>query len=427
MAKAGWVVGVLVFASVAGTVFYVSRGKKEGPKFRKEKIERGDVTALVTASGTLSAVTTVKVGSQVSGIISRLYADFNSEVKKGQKLAELDPTPFQATVDQRRADVERSRVELRNRDLEFARAANLQKQQLLSQAEYDAAKAARDSAAATVEQSEAALKQAMTNLSYTVIVSPIDGVVVDRQYDVGQTVAASFQAPTLFTIAQDLTKMQVLTNIDEADVGRVKTGQNAVFTVDAFPDRQFDGSVSQIRLSPQIVQNVVTYPVLLDVANPKNELKPGMTANVQVPVQRETGRLRIPNAALRFRPAESDIAADISRKQAKSAQEGSNGASGNGSAAAARENLQPRSGGGERRRPGTGGPSAREAAVFAERPDGKLRRIRVKTLLTDGNFTAVESDSLKEGDEIVIGLATARAMESGARAGSGGPRGGMRF
>lgn len=452
MSKTGWIVGAVVLASVAGTGIYLAKGKKEGPKFRKEKVDRGDVTATVTASGTLSAVTTVKVGSQVSGIISRLHADFNSPVRRGQLLAELDQTPFQASVDQRRADLERSKVELRNAELSYARAKSLSEQQLMSQAEFDAAKAARDSAAAAVAQSAAALRQAETNLAYTSIVSPIDGVVVDRQYDVGQTVAASFQAPTLFTIAQDLTKMQVATNIDEADIGRVKTGQKASFTVDAFPDRKFEGVVSQIRLSPQTVQNVVTYPVLLDVENPRGDLKPGMTANVQVPVQTEENALRVPNAALRFKPAASDLAeapkaggkgeaggSGPEKGAARAAAAGgSRPAGGEGRAAAeGRAGAEGRRPGGEGR-PGAAGPgggagpegrrpggNARESAVYVEGPGGKLRKVPVRTLLTDGNVTAVRSEQLKEGDEIVIGLATARAMEGGSMVG-GRPGGGRR-
>lgn len=445
MSKTAWIVGAAVLATVAGTGVYLAKGKKEGPKFRKEKVERGDVTATVTASGTLSAVTTVKVGSQVSGIISRLHADFNSPVKRGQLLAELDQTPFQASVDQRRADLERSKVELRNAELSYARAKSLSEQQLMSQAEFDAAKANRDSAAAAVAQSAAALRQSETNLAYTSIVSPIDGVVVDRQYDVGQTVAASFQAPTLFTIAQDLTKMQVATNIDEADIGRVKAGQRASFTVDAFPDRKFEGVVSQIRLSPQTVQNVVTYPVLLDVENPRGDLKPGMTANVQVPVQTEENALRVPNAALRFKPAASDLAeapkpAGNGPQKAGAAPsgEGRRPAGEGGAVAAAGRRPGP---GGEGRpgAPGAGGGAgagasaegrrpagnARETAVYVEVPGGKLRKVAVRSLLTDGNVTAVKSEQLKEGDEIVIGLATTRAMEGGSMVG-GRPGGGRR-
>lgn len=427
--KKALVGAVIVAAVVVAGVLLLSNEKKSGPKFRKEKVTKGPVVATVSATGTLSAVTTVKVGSQVSGIISRLHADFNSEVRKGQLLAELDPTPFQATVDQRRADLERAKVELRNAELVLARAKKLLEAQLQAQSEYDTAKANRDGAAASVEQSMAGLRQAETNLAYTKILSPIDGVVVDRQYDIGQTVAASFQAPVLFTIAQDLTKMQVLTNIDEADIGRVKEGQEATFTVDAFAERTFTGRVSQIRLSPQTVQNVVTYPVLLDVANPELRLRPGMTANVLVPVDRRDDVLRVPNAALRFKPdpadladggkAKPDAAAPAGAPPAAGAGDGSAGAPGGG-----------RPGRGEGGRPGGGAGAGRSGAgrsgpsrsgeVYVELPTGKLRAVRVKTTLTDGNLTAVESEDLKEGDEVVLGLATARAS---AGAGGGAPRG----
>jgi len=421
---------VVVAAVILGGVLFLTEEKKAGPKFRKEAVTRGDVVATVTATGTLSAVTTVKVGSQVSGIIARLHADFNSEVRKGQLLAELDPTPFQATVDQRRADLERAKVELRNAELTLGRAKKLLEAQLQAQSDYDTAKANRDAAAASVEQSSAALKQAETNLAYTKILSPIDGVVVDRQYDIGQTVAASFQAPVLFTIAQDLTKMQVLTNIDEADIGRVKEGQDATFTVDAFAERPFRGRVSQIRLSPQTVQNVVTYPVLLDVANPELKLRPGMTANVSIPVDRREGVLRVANAALRFKPDPADLEGGAKKGSKKGGEANGGGAprgaeagapagrpEGAGERAGRGGNGAGRPGGG---RPGVGRPSgAREADVYVELPTGKLKAIHVKTGLTDGNVTAVEGDGLKEGDQVVLGLATARAMTNGG----GGPRG----
>jgi len=418
----------IVVVAVAGGVFLLSKEKEGGPKFRKEKVTKGEVVSTVTATGTLSAVTTVKVGSQVSGIIASLRADFNSEVKKGQLLAELDPTPFQTTVDQRRADLERAKVELRNADLVLARAKKLLEAQLQAQSEYDTAKANRDGAAAAVEQSTAALRQAETNLAYTRITSPIDGVVVDRQYDIGQTVAASFQAPVLFTIAQDLTKMQVLTNIDEADIGRVKEGQEASFSVDAFPDRPFRGKVSQIRLSPQTVQNVVTYPVLLDVANPELRLRPGMTANVSVPVDRRDDVLRVPNAALRFRPDPADledgVKKDVKKDVRNAAAPVAGGASGGGGERAGRGSGGDRPGAGFSGRPGGGrSGSSHEGDVYVELPTGKLRAVHVKTALTDGNVTAIEADGLKEADEVVLGLATAKAMSNSGGAGGGGPRG----
>lgn len=426
--KKALVGAVIVAAVVVAAVLLLSKDKKSGPKFRKEKVTKGSVVATVTATGTLSAVTTVKVGSQVSGIIAKLHADFNSEVRRGQLLAELDPTPFQATVEQRRADLERAKVELRNAELVLARAKKLLEAQLQAQSEYDTAKANRDAAAASVAQSSASLKQAETNLAYTRILSPIDGVVVDRQYDIGQTVAASFQAPVLFTIAQDLTKMQVLTNIDEADIGRVKEGQEATFNVDAFAERTFTGRVSQIRLSPQTVQNVVTYPVLLDVGNPELRLRPGMTANVLVPVDRRDDVLRVPNAALRFKPDPADLADGGTKKADAAAAPGAAPAGGTEGATAGapgsgrpgrREGGRPGGDGAGRSGAGRSGPS-RSGEVYVELPTGKLRTVRLRTMLTDGNLTAVETDELKEGDEVVLGLATARAA---GNAGGGAPRG----
>ena len=263
----------------------------------------------VTATGTASAVTTVQVGSQVSGVIARLYADFNSHVTKGQLLAELDPTPFQAQVEQRQADVTKSRVEAANAKITYERQRRLVGAGLAAQADLDAARAQYEAANAGVQQSTAALSQSLTNLRYTKIVSPIDGVVVDRQYDVGQTVAASFQAPTLFSIAQDLTKMQVQADVDQSDIGRVQVGQPARFTVDAYPDEEFRGRISQIRLNAQVNQNVVSYPVIIEVPNPGERLRPKMTANVTIDVANVADVLRIPNAALRFKPADpKDVA-----------------------------------------------------------------------------------------------------------------------
>jgi len=347
---------------------YSNEKKNKEQKYKLEKVERGDVTATVTATGTLAAVTTVKVGSQVSGIISKLYVDFNSEVKKGQLIAELDPTTLQAQVEQRRADLEKARIEANNTKIAYERAKRLVDIKLLSESEYDTARAAFESTRAAVKQSDAALQQAITNLSYTKILSPIDGTVIDRQIDIGQTVAASFQAPTLFTIAQDLTLMQVATNIDEADIGKIRAGEKANFNVDAFPDRRFEGTISQVRLSPQIVQNVVTYPVLINVVNSNLDLKPGMTANVSIPIETRTHVLKIPNAALRFKPDPA-----------------------------------------ETEKPPT---ENRGSVVYVLEIDRKLKAVPVRASITDGNFTAIESTELKEGNEVVTGLLTARAMDS---------------
>ena len=441
------IVGILVVVGI-GIAFAVRGRGSESPKYRKEKLERGDVIATVTATGALSAVTTVQVGSQVSGIIARLHADFNSNVKKGQLLAELDPTPFLQAVDQQKANLEKAKVQLKDTEISLTRQKRLFAEQLAAQSDLDAATTARDSAAAGVEQAVAALKQAQTNLSYARITSPIDGTVVSRQYDVGQTVAASFQAPTLFTIAQDLEKMQVLTNIDEADVGKIKLGQVASFSVDAFSDIRFKGTVAQIRLSPQIVQNVVTYPVMLDVPNPDLKLKPGMTANVQVPVDERRATLRVANAALRFRPDPGDVVGG-EKKDGKAAPtpapteaaklaEGArpteagaepskgSGAAPGGAGRGAGSGAVGRPGGGPGRGPGAGGTGRgvggqRTSSLYVETESGKVKAVSVKTSITDGNTTAIETADLKEGDEIVVGLATARAGTAGSTPSGGGP------
>jgi HlyD family secretion protein len=365
------VVVLLLGAGIWGYLYAQSRNNS--PKYRFAQVERGPLTAAVSATGSLNAVITVQVGSQVSGQIKELLVDFNSVVKKGQVIARIDPQIFEAQVNQAKADLETSRASVLNQsatvekaraDVENARAALAQgkaqtakadaaqadskriferndelfKRQLIAQADRDTAQANYDqavaqsestraseralaaaiessqaqlrvqeaalkSAHAQVDQKTAALAQAQTNLDYTIIRAPVDGVVVSRAVDVGQTVAASLQAPTLFTIAQDLTKMQVETSVDEADIGRIKLEDRATFTVDAFAGQLFSGIVTQIRKAPQVVQNVVTYTVVISVPNPGEKLLPGMTANVKLVYDQKPNALKVANAALRFRPA----------------------------------------------------------------------------------------------------------------------------
>jgi HlyD family secretion protein len=325
------VIGVLIVAAIgAGVGAYVVRRGSAEIQVMTAPATRGDVIDSVGATGTLQAVTTVLVGSQVSGNISWLGADFNSIVKKGQVIARVEPSVFDAQLQQARAnlaqtranltkaqsDLERTKVQLTDAQQKYARAKELAARQLLPQSELDAAKVAVDTAEATlasqaatvtqahagVAQSQAQVNQNQVNLDHTVIEAPIDGIVTQRSVDVGQTVAASMQAPTLFVIAADLTKMQVNANIDEADVGRIRPGQHVTFHVDAYPTENFEGTVSQVRLQPVVVQNVTTYGTVIDVPNPELKLKPGMTANVKVEIAKRTGVLRVPNAALRFRP-----------------------------------------------------------------------------------------------------------------------------
>ena len=388
-------------AVVLVALFFFRRGKDDGgEQYRTEPASRGNVTATASATGTLSAVTTVLIGSQVSGIVAELHADFNSQVKKGQLLAELDPTSFLQQVEQRQAEVTRNQIEVANAQLTYNRQKRLADAGLVPAADLDSAQAARDAARAQLTLSQASLRQAQTNLGYTKIYSPVDGQVVDRQYDIGQTVAASFSAPTLFTIAQDLTKMQVKADVDQSDIGRIAVGQPVRFTVDAYPEEQFRGSISQVRLNATVNQNVITYPVIVEVANPDLKLRPSMTADVTIEVDRVADALRVPNAALRFRPAVEDGADGEEGRQARS------GRRARRSGAAA--------GSGERRQRGQ--------TVYVLDPEAKgdakdrLREVRIATGITDGRTTQVLRvlrGELKEGDPLVTGLATVKNQQTG--------------
>jgi HlyD family secretion protein len=353
-----WLLGVLLIAGGAGGYLYYYRDSEASVRYRTVKVERGSLSTYVTANGTINPVITVLVGSQVSGTIQRLYADYNSRVKKDQLIAQIDPAIFQAQVSQARAKLENARAAFLNAQADIATAksniesnrANVikskvavddtkrnldrslelfrrnlisaserdsaqtaqdsalaqleasQAQQKASEAQLDSAHAKLESARAQIKQAEAELELAQVNLDHTKILAPVNGIVISRNVDVGQTVAASLQAPTLFTIAQDLTDMQVDTNVSEADIGRVAVGQEATFTVDAFPNFTFRGKVTDIRNAPLTVQNVVTYDVVILVKNPELKLRPGMTANASILVAQRENVLKIPNSALRFRP-----------------------------------------------------------------------------------------------------------------------------
>src|SRR5947207_1236426 len=322
MKRASIVLLLVAVVGGGGAAYYIRSGKQD-IQVQTAPITRGDIVDTVGATGTLQAVTTVQVGSQVSGNISWLGADFNSIVHKGQVIARLDPALFQAAVEQARAnlakskaDVEHNQVALLDAQQKYTRAKELAARSLLPQSDLDAAKVAVDSAQATLLSSQAAVQQAQANLNqaqvsldHTVITAPIDGIVIQRSVDVGQTVAASMQAPTLFVIAADLTKMQVNANIDEADVGRIRPGQSVTFHVDAYPTEEFHGTVAQVRLQPVVVQNVTTYGTIINVPNDDLKLKPGMTANLKVQIARRSDVLRVSNAALRFRPTTDIFAA----------------------------------------------------------------------------------------------------------------------
>lgn len=297
-----WIVIAVVVVAAAGYFWLKGQGADK-VTYRFDKIDRGDIVVAISATGTLNAVTTVEVGSQVSGTIAKLYVDFNSVVKEGQLLAQLDPTFLQASVAQERANVGGAKAQVNQSDRNFKRTKELFDKGMVSQADLDVATTDVESAAARLLQAEASRDRAEVNLKYATIRAPISGVVISRDVDVGQTVAASLQAPKLFSIANDLSKMQVTASVDEADIGQVKMGQKVSFVVDAYPDANFAGTVGQIRLAPVVTQNVVTYNVIINVDNPDFKLMPGMTATCSIEVAKRENVLRVPLQALRFTPA----------------------------------------------------------------------------------------------------------------------------
>ncbi|MFZ2396818.1 MAG: efflux RND transporter periplasmic adaptor subunit, partial [Smithella sp.] len=373
---------------VAIGLFFYLRENGNNMAYKTEKVSRGGINALVTATGTVNAVTTVSVGTQVSGTINKLFVDYNSPVKKGQLLAQIDPSTFQSQVDQAmanlwtaKANVEKAAVATVDAQRTFQRNQELFAQNFIAQSDLDTAETSFKSAQAQqkvnqaqVQQAQAALKIAETNLQYTRIISPVDGTVISRSIDVGQTVAASFQTPTLFSIAQDLTKMQIDTNVDEADIGKVKSGQDVSFTVDAYPDTIFTGKVAVVRNAPITVSNVVTYDVVINVNNAQLKLKPGMTANVSITIEMHPDVLRIPNAALRFKPAE--VKRKSERTQDKQAMKGTK--------------------------------------VWILEND-KPKPVKVTIGLSDGNYTEISAGELKAGQEIITDSLNNKKTSSNSR------------
>jgi len=373
---------------VAGIAFFFYSRRSPEISYKTAKIERGTIVSTVSATGNLSAVITVQVGTQVSGTIQKLYVDYNSRVKKGQTIAEIDPSLFKAAVEQAQgnflnaeSNLLKAKVAQTDAERTLARNKKLLADGIISQSDYDtsetafqSAKAATKAAEGTLAQTRGSLMQARTNLNYSIIRSPVDGVVISRAIDVGQTVAASFQTPTLFTIAQDLTKMQIEVSVDEADISRIKLDQAATFTVDSYPEQTFKGKVVQIRSAPVVTQNVVTYVVVVNVDNSDLKLKPGMTANVSVEVASKDNVLKLPPAALRFKP--KGKSEDVKEKRPP-------GMPGNGA----------------------GKPGARKAGSGQQvyiLTDSKPAAVSVKTGIANNTSIEIVESSLKEGDEVII-------------------------
>jgi HlyD family secretion protein len=381
-----WVVVTGVdLAMIAGLVLWNTRSGP--PRYVTTPVTRGDVVRSIITSGAVNPVVTVQVGTYVSGVIKAIYCDFNTEVKAGELCAKIDPRPYQLIVDQDAANLASARAQLKKDQAALAyartnyqRDLKLIKEGIVSQEELDSDRSAYDQAKAQLaldqaaaKQREAALNAARVNLGYTDIVSPVDGIVVSRNVDVGQTVAASFQTPTLFLIAKGLTKMQVDTSVSESDVGAAKVGQKALFTVEAYPGKTFEGRVTQVRQAPITVQNVVTYDVVVSVANPDRELLPGMTANTRIITEERKGVLRVPLQALRFNPG----------------------------GLAAHKN----SGSGSERQ------SRTQSQVWVLRA-GKPHAVPVTTGLSDNSYMEITGGDLQAGDPVIVNETTSAATRS---------------
>lgn len=406
-------VGAIAVAIVAiggGAAFY-GLNATDAPTVVSSPVTRGDVVQKVEATGTVQPVDSVEVGAQVTGTIKTLGATFNSEVRKGQILATLDPASLQAEVDQARANLvrlqaqcEQAKVALEDASIKLARAERLSKDQLIAQADFDVARVTRDgaqaalkSADAQVVQARASLAQTQVALQHTVITSPTDGIVLARNVEVGQTVTSGLQTPTLFVIARDLGTMQVSASVDESDIGRVAKGQPVTFTTDAYAGDVFSGAVSEVRLQPVVTQNVVTYTTIITVPNPGAKLKPGMTATVEIESARVSDTLRVPAAAIRFRPPQ-ELTGAAGAKGAHGAQ-GAQGLS----AVAARAAKADATG--------------RARAVVWQVVDGTLKPVRVTVGISDGTQVAVTSHALQAGMQVATSVKTgdqASASRSGA-------------
>ncbi|CAN5923034.1 hypothetical protein BH11MYX3_BH11MYX3_20670 [soil metagenome] len=413
-----WIPRIIILALVAGGAAFLITKKpwaKSAPAitYSTVTVGKGNIAAQVTANGTLSARGTVQVGAQVSGRVVELHADFNDKVTKGQIIAKLDPQVLNSQVDQASAslalaaaNVNKAQVSVADADRQYKRQKSLQEQQLVAgatvesaQVAYDTSRAAVTAAKASYAQAAANLAQAKLNLSYATIVSPVDGVVLSRAVDVGQTVAASLSAPVLFTIAEDLARMQIDTAVAEADVGRLTEGMKAQFTVDAFPGKTFEGVVRQVRNAPTTTSGVVTYDAVIDVDNAEKTLRPGMTANVTFVLQQVADAIKIPNAALRFKPTREQMQAMRGESGGGSGRRGSGGRGSGGSGSGRRSEGGSDTAGGAGG--GSGGGRFGDKKQLYKLVDGKPQMVLIKPGLTDGSVTQMLEGDLQPGDQLV--------------------------
>ena len=397
MRKTKIVIAALVLPLILAGAWYIGRGDDgSGSAFRYVEVQRGDLQATVSATGSLGAVTTVQVGTQVSGQVAEIFVDFNDRVRKGQLIARIDPTLASQTVRDAQATVERSRAQAEQAKREFDRSKQLFESQVLSVSEYETAQYNHEVAQANLSSAQVSLERARQNLAYTRIYAPIDGIVVERNVDVGQTVAASLSAPQLFLIANDLAQMQILASVDESDIGQIQEGQPVQFTVQAYPTEKFEGMVQQVRLQSTTMENVVNYTVVVGVDNRAGKLLPGMTATVDFEVQTAENVLMVPNAALSFRPSPAMLAA-VGGTTTTPAESGA-------------RRLPDAAGGGARDGPAPARTDG--AAIWYRDASGTLTTARVRTGISDGIMTEIEGPDVSEGMQVIAGIM--QQGESGA-------------
>ena len=422
-----WLVVIVILAAAAGGgVWYWKANANDAPEYKTAEVSRGNLVQSVTATGQINPVTNVTVGSQVSGIISKMYADYNSPVTNGQLIAEIDPATYTAIVAQGQGDLASAQAARDLAKAEADRADALFNKNYLAKSDYDQAIATLHQSEAMVSIKKASLDQAKANLAYTKIYAPINGIVLSRNVDVGQTVAASFSAPTLFVIANDLAQMQIDALVSEADIGGIKTNEAVNFTVDAFPTRNFRGVVTQIRNSPQTNQNVISYDCVISVDNKDLRLRPGMTATVSIVTAEQPDALRVPNTALRYRPPDAegskpDSALAAAGPGAGAAPGGRGGPGGPGGGGGQR-------GAGNGGGPNRGGRGMRTIYLLADNQTGKgktAKPVQVRTGISDGVYTEIV-DGVNEGDNVITSQSGGSAASSTATPAPSNPFGGQR-
>lgn len=403
-----YILGVAAVVTAAAALWFFNRADaRDLTSFRFVEVDKGSIEATVASTGKLRAVTTVQVGTQVSGQVAAINVDFNDHVKKGQLIARIDPTLAEQTVRDAEANLERNNAELANAQRDFDRNKQLYERKVLTESEYSAAVYRLEVAKANLKSAQVTVERARKNLAYTSIYAPIDGIVVERNVDVGQTVAASLSAPQLFLIANDLSEMWILANVDESDIGLIAEGQPVRFTVQAYPSRTFTGKVKQVRLQSSVQENVVNYTVVIDCANSDGKLLPGMTATVDFLVGTATDVFRVPNAALRFRPTADQIAKlGDSSATASAGRRDSTRRSPNDST---RRGVEQTAGGAGQgtTRAATGARTGGMAQLWYLNDKGRLASIRVRTGVTDGKVTEIRGADLKVGMQVISGITAA--------------------